>query len=263
MKRALFVEGPADILHPEHSFVRLWQEGVLTNLGLQKFDYIHPINKKYLISMRLGSPKMSGASLPLDVLIENKRQENGFDCAVVAWDLVPGWAGGTANLCRWEETLEFYRGIARSQALPSGWTAYAAARVQNLSQRPVPSARSALTKLAPGAVLALCMEDMFESLIVCDEPMVKNLLGCRGKRVPGWPKSWKRPPPKVDSELLTPAITAARKLRPKVNEAFVVRGDMITAKHEWGEYFTSRMLAPNGSAKARTHQICLRLQDIL
>lgn len=263
MTRALFVEGPSEPLHEGHSFVRLWQEAVLDNLGLPRFDHIYSINKKFLISMRQGSPRMSGASLPLDVFIEHKRSEHGFDCAVVAWDLVPGWAGGTAGLCRWEETVEFYRGIARSQALPANWTAFAAARVQDLSNRASPSARANLTKLQPGAILALCMEDMFESLIVCDEPMVKRLLGCRGKQVPGWPKTWKRPPAKVDTALLSPAIAAARRLRPKVNEAFVVRGDMITAKHEWGDYFVRRMLHTNGSAKARGHQICLRLRDIL
>ena len=263
MTRALFVEGPSEHLHDGHSFVRLWQEAILGNLGLPRFDHICAINKKFLIAMRPGSPKMSGASLPLDHLIEQKRKELGFDCAVVAWDLVPGWAGGVAHLCRWEETVEFYEGIARSRALPNSWTAFAAARVQDLTNRTVPSERAALTKLAPNSIMALCMEDMFESLIACDERMVKNLLGCHGKEVNGWPKKWKRPPKRVDTALLSPAIAAARRLRPRVVEAFAVQGDMITAKHEWGYFFVQRMLSEAGSRKARDHQICKRLREVL
>jgi hypothetical protein len=263
MAKALFVEGPDDPLSNDHPFVELWQSDVLGNLGLPKFDFIYPINKKFLISMREGAPKMSGASLKLDAHIEHKRQQDGFECAVVAWDLVPGWAGGVGRLCRWDETVEFYRGISRSQVLPPAWVAYAKAKVLDVESRPTPSARPQPTRLVPNAVLPVCMDTMFESLIASDEKAVRQLLGCKGRHVSNWPKNWKSPPARVDSQLIAPTIEAVRSLRPKIPEAFLVRGDMITAKHEWGRFFLSSMLKPGGSAAARSHRICQRLQDIL
>lgn len=263
MKTALFAEGPQEILDEEHPFVRLWQDAVLGNLNLPKFDFVYAINKKYLISMRPNAPKMSGASLKLDEFIERKRIVDNFDCAVVAWDLVPGWAGGVGGLCRWEETVEFYKGIASSTALPAAWANYAKTREKDLTSRRSPSQRTQLTKLAPNAILAVCMDTMFESLIVADEQAVKKALGCSGKRISDWPRAWKNLPPRPDSDLLSPAISAARKFRPKLEEAFAVRGDLITAKHEWGYYFLNSMLAPTGSQKCRNHQIATRLREIL
>lgn len=263
MTRALFVEGPNEPLTAAHPFVRLWQDAILANLELPRFDFIYPINKKFLISMRPDAPKISGASIKLDVFIEQMRRRDGFDCAVVAWDLVPGWYGGIGQLCRWAETLEFYRGVGRSTALPPAWSALAQARAAELEARPIPSARAQPPKLRPGAVLAVCMDKIFESIIASDEKAVKNLLGCRGKKVPDWPKSWKSVPPRADTEVLEPSIAAARKVRPKLQEAFTVRGDMITAKHEWGEYFLRSMLAPGGSEAARNHPIATRLRELL
>lgn len=263
MLRALFVEGPDEPLNESHPFIRLWQQSILENLGLPKFDFIYPINKKFLISMRPGAPKISGASLKLDVFIEQKRKVDKFDCAVVAWDLVPGWYGGVGQLCRWAETLEFYSGIARSEALPKSWTTFAETRVADLSGRSSPSARPSITKLTPGSILAVCMDTVFESLITSDEKAVREVLGCHGKKVPKWPKSWKTMPARVDTEVLEPTIAAVRALRPKVPEAFIVRGDLITAKHEWGEFFLRSMLAPTGSPKARGHAIAVRLRELL
>jgi hypothetical protein len=263
MKRALFVEGPNEPLSSSHPFVRLWQQAILANLNLPAFDFIYPINKKFLISMRPGAPKISGASLKLDVFIEQKRRADNFDCAVVAWDLVPGWFGGIGQLCRWNETLEFYQGMARSEVLPPTWTNFAEARVADLIERPEPGARPAITRLAPGAVLAICMDTVFESLVASDEKAVRELLGCSGKQVPKWPKSWKALPSRVDTDVLGPSIAAVRALRPKVPQAFTVRGDLITAKHEWGEFFLRSMLAPAGSQKARTHPIAVRLRELL
>jgi hypothetical protein len=107
------------------------------------------------------------------------------------------------------------------------------------------------------------MDTVFESLITSDEKAVKQALGCRGKQVPKWPKSWKSIPPRVDTEVLEPSIAAVRALRPRVPEAFTVRGDLITAKHEWGDFFLRTMLAPGGSSKARSHAIVTRLRELL
>lgn len=270
MKTALFAEGPVGAmghsLLSSDPFVKLWQDSILGNLGLKKFDFIYPINKKYIISMRPNAPKMSGASIGLDKLIERARKKDEFECAVVAWDLVPGWAGGVSNLCRWDETVEFYKGIERSIDLPGSWTAYARKRVQDLTSRNIPSQRNSLTKIVPNAILAVCMETMFESLIAADEAAVREILGGRGKRVQHWPKDWNNAKNQSwpDKNLLDPAIKAARGLKPKATGAYAIRGDMITAKHEWGAYFLDRMLGSGSVSKlCENHSIVNRLRDIL
>jgi hypothetical protein len=93
-------------------------------------------------------------------------------------------------------------------------------------------------------VLPVCMEPMFETLLVQDEGALRRALSLQG-RIPGWPaQGWGDPAVrKPDREVLGPAILAVSRMRPKPAVLRTVRGDMKTNKDGWGEFLLRRLLA--------------------
>jgi hypothetical protein len=244
LRFALFVEGslappPARGIRPLN---RIWQECLGRALELPSFDPIVPISKRHLVAMDPGNPPMSGAGEALDQLMARILDRSPFDVAVIAWDLVPAW-NPQGGYCRWQETLDLYRFLAQSTQLPELWKRQAERRYEELQRRPVPGTRSGPPPVELGMVLPVCMEPMFEALLVQDEAAVKRALGVQG-RPPGWPsRGWADPTEhRPDQAVLRPAIQALSRMRPKPAVLRTVRGDMRTNKDGWGEFLLRKLL---------------------
>jgi hypothetical protein len=265
-KIALFVEGsPSPPTKRGREILDvIWNERLGKSLDLPPFDRIVPISKTHLVAMDPANPPMSGAGERLDQLMARVLARKPFDVAVVAWDLVPAW-NPKEEFCRWRETVNLYRFLSDSRALPEIWREKARQRFQDLSSRRVPSARQHLPPLEPCMVLPICMEPVFEGLLVQNEGAVKRALGL--KREPkGWPRTgWADPRERrPDLNVLAPAITAIQRLRPTVDVFRKIRGDMRTHKNEWGEFILRELLADD---RARplilSHPISKRLTELL
>jgi hypothetical protein len=206
---------------------------------------------------------MSGAGERLDQLMARVLHRSPFDAAVIAWDLVPAW-NPTGEYCRWQETLDFYRYLSLSDGLPEPWRQRAGDRLAELESRGEPAARMQPPRLARHTILALCMEPMFEGLLVQDEAAIKRALGLAGN-IPGWPRQgWGdtkelRP----DQRLLQPAVLAARSMKPQPKAIAGVRGSWITNKDGWGELLLQRLLLDTeASPRVLAHPLCRRLAEI-
>ncbi len=272
LRIALFVEG--SISPPQArgdpALNRIWNEVLRSELNLHPFDSIIPISKKHLVAMDPRSPCMSGSQEPLDYLIARKLEIAGrlkqapFDVAIVAWDLVPAW-NPEGEYCRWTETLDLYRFLADSQALPDVWKNQAHRRWQELEARRQPSDGVDLPPLEQGMVLAVCMEPMFESLLVQDEGAVKRAL--QVSETPRcWPRQgWGNPHERhPDTRILVPAIAAIQSIKPRLRCVKHIRGDMRTNKDGWGEYILRQLfLDPKVRNRIRQHPLPARLVELL
>ena len=254
LRIALFVEGAVTPppVRGESPLIQIWNEHLCGVLDVPKFEVIVPISKKNLVAMDPAQPKMSGSGESLDELIARKLKTIQFDAVVVAWDLVPAW-NPDDDFCRWQETLDLYRFLAESQSidLPQIWKRRAAERLTELRSRSSPSDRPRLPKLKSGGVLALCMEPMFETILVGDEQAARNAFGLRS--IPNnWPSAaWKSPNvQKPDAEILVPTINAVRNVRPKLKCVKQVPGDFRTNKDGWGEYLLKQLLV-NQKSRSR------------
>jgi hypothetical protein len=259
---AAFVEG-SDGLPRKEFLLRIWRELLPGSLSLLKLDRVVPISKKHLLALDPRNPPMSGSSEPLDALMVRELEKRSYDVALVAWDLIPAW-NKAASVCRWEETLDLYRYLAQSRHLKDPWKKSARERYRELSARETPGARTRLPSLTAGLVLGLCMEPVFETLLVQDEMLIRKALGVTGKNVPGWP-IWdpirsRRP----DTELLQKAIVAAHRLRPAPAIFRKIHGDMRTAKDEWGHYLLSQLLEdPAGREMLLRQPVIRRMRELL
>jgi hypothetical protein len=212
-----------------------------------------------------GNPPMSGAGERLDQLMSRHLAREAFDVAVVAWDLVPAW-NPEGNFCRWIETLDLYRFLGDSDCLPVIWRVKARQRFEELSKRPAPGDRRQPPPFEPGMILPLCMEPVFEGILVQDERAVRRALDIEGEAVRGWPRrGWGDPrEQRPDLNVLAPAIRALRTLRPPLSILRHVRGDMRTHKAEWGGLLLQRLLADERSRLlVLEHPIARRLSELL
>lgn len=266
LKVALFVEGSTVPL-PKHKLQPLngiWNGCLGEALRLHRFEPIVPISKTHLVAMDPDNPPMSGAGEALDVLMARMLKTHSFHAAVIAWDLVPAW-NPRGVFCRWEETLKLYRFLSQSRALPENWKEQAAKRHNEMSLRKNPGDRSRPPTPRPGMVLPVCMEPMFESVLVQDEAAVKRALGIQGRNVTGWPsQGWGDPQVKrPDERILAPAIRAVSNVRPKVQASKVVGGDLKTRKNEWGEYLLKRILSDERArGRLLDHPLLRRLVEL-
>ncbi len=263
LRVALFVEGSESPPVPRgiRSLESIWNEHLPRALGLRTFSSVVPISKTHLVAMDPDKPPMSGAGEGLDQRMVRVLRRNPFDAAVIAWDLVPAW-NPQGDFCRWQETLALYRHLSESTHLDDAWKTSAAQRLADLEGRRTPAARTRPPQLTHHMILALCMEPMFEGLLVQDEAAVKQALGLRGK-VPGWPRQgWgdaqeRRP----DEQLLAPAVNAARSQAPRIIAG--VRGDWDVNKDGWGEFLLRRLLDDSKACpQVLAHPLCQRLAEV-
>lgn len=267
LKVALFVEGSTSPPTPRGlpAIERIWNELIADVVGAPRFDPIVPISKKHIVALDPRHPKMSGAGEPLDQLMRRKLAQTSFDAAVVAWDLVPAWNPQGAY-CRWEETVDFYRLLAASTVLPEPWVVEAQKRFDDLSTRPGNSDRPPRPWLRRHVVVAVCMDPMFEGVLVQDEKALRRALNLDGSKLPkGWPKSgWSPPTRRPDAELLGPAVRSLVDSRPKPKVVKQVGGDFVLNKDGWGEYLLRRLL-DDSSARSQVlgHPLYQRLAEWL
>ena len=264
LRVALFVEGTDQSSYstaPEDPLARLWNERLCSLAGVQRFDHVIGMSKKHLASMDEKNRGLSGVGERFDQLFVRKANSLGFDAAVVAWDLFPRW-DQSAPFCRWQETLDLYAGLARSEELGQIWRDCAQGRWLELSQRERPSARLGLTRLQPGMIQALCMDRMFETLLVdAGSSALRRALGIDGRRVQNWP-NFNTNGLKHD-DLLGMIVEIVRRLRPRPTAAGRVRGGFRDAKHEWASEILSRLAEDADDKEAlRSHPIIRRLAEV-
>lgn len=265
MKVALFVEGSENrAVRRGVLLERMWEQ-LARALGLESFSRVEPISKKHLVAMDPELPNISGAGEALDLLMARCLSQDSFDAAVVAWDLVPAW-NSEAGFCRWKETLDLYRLIAASSSLPEPWCAAAHARHAEMSKRARPGHRRTPHRVAYNEVIAVCMDPMYEALLLQNEQHVLRSLEI-ARRPPGWPsQGWGSTAlRKPDVELLTPMIdslcSGPRSQRSKIVKT--IRADARN-KDPWLEYLLRRLLDdPEARELVLAHPICRRLSECL
>jgi hypothetical protein len=241
----------------------IWNDDLGRALELPRFDLVVPISRTHLIAMDPRNPPMSGAGERFDQLIQRILRQTPFDIAVVAWDLVPAW-NPEEEFCRWLETLDLYRFLAESDCLPDLWRESARRRFQELSRRSAPGDRTRLPPLEPGMVLPVCMEPVFEGILIQDERAVRRALDLEGETVRGWPRhGWGDPRQRrPDLKVLAPAVQSLRSLRSK--RPRFIHGDMKTHKSEWDEFLLRRLLADHRARPlVLAHPIAQRLSELL
>ena len=268
LKFALFVEGgitpsPSRGTNPRDA---IWNEHLCGALELQTFALIVPISKKHLVAMDPTQPKMSGAGEGFDELLARTLRATPFDVAVVAWDLVPAW-NPAGEYCRWEETLDLYRFLSQSHSanLPPLWKDVALERFQELASRDQPNARPNPPTFKKGLVLPICMEPMFETLLVQDEPAARRAFDVsnppNGWPSGGWGNVTERRP---DQRILRPAIAAIQRIKPKLKCVRQVRGNFVTNKDGWGEFLLRQLLRDQNANRAvLASPISTRLREVV
>lgn len=240
----------------------IWRDHLRACLNLREFSRIIGIDKKHLVALDPAKPKMSGAGEPLDDRIKRELDVEPFEAAVIAFDLQPPW-DTAADACRWTECLNVYRHLAGRDRLPEPWRGWVCARAEEMAARPNPSTRARLPVLEPGAILLVCMESIFESLLVADERAIKEALGVVGVRMKKWPALWDSAAARPDWDLLQPALVAVRQLKPPPACVRQVGGDMKTNKHGWDSFLLERLSASaTGLARIRGHMIARRLVEV-
>ena len=261
LRIVLFVEG-SPTRHPRLAdlFENIWRTPIVEMLQLPHFDRIVTIDKRMIAAMDPAT-KISGRAVPLPDKLAAELERSAFDVAVIAWDLLPPWEPEQVT-CRWNETLNLYKGFSASQSLPEPWRTRAAARLKELNARRVPSDRLRKQSLTKCEILAVCMEPTFESLLTHCEKTIRNIFGITDARAIGWP-NWNDPNVNP-TELLGLSIEAARKIHPQPVVFRHIRGDMKTAKNEWGECLLRQMIRDEQCfEKLKRHPTSLRFTEIL
>lgn len=267
LKVALFAEGSGESSPSRResgALSRIWGEVLPRALGCASQVRVFPFSKRDLVALDRSKPQPTG-SIPLDAFVAAKlASPDRFDAALIAWDLQPPW-DPRGQRCRWQETLDLYRFLGQSAALPDPWRARAEARHLQLCARPTPGARVVPHRLARHEIGVVCMEPMFESILL-DEPGIFAALGLP-RRPPLWPRAreWKtrglRTP---DQSVLKPAIEAARtnKLRARIVDQ--IGGDLKTCKNEWGAYLLEYLLTSDATRRrCLARQLPRRLTEVL
>lgn len=265
LKVALFVEGGEYPYVRERPLERLWNDTLASALGIPPFHQIHPISKKHLVSMNPDIPRSIEAGESFDQILVRKLNHDPFDAALVAWDLVPAWEPA-GDYCRLNETIDLYRFLGRSPVLPNPWRDKAQRRFKELTNRAAqPGGQYRPPILEYGTIVGVCMEPMFESLLVQDERSVKRALQVtqtpRDWPTRGWGDPHERQP---DQRVLAPAVLSVRRMRPVPQYVSQVRGDMKTNKDGWDEYILRKLVQdPRGRVFIANHPLSLRLKDLL
>lgn len=119
MKVALLVEGSVSVPVSGRSadpLTEVWNLLASTVAGKRPFDLVVGISKDQLVQMDPAVRTLSTMREPLDEFLARVISTHGIDAAVVAWDLQPKW-NSQATVCRWNETLALYTGLAHSSCL--------------------------------------------------------------------------------------------------------------------------------------------------
>ncbi len=261
MRLGLVVEGS----HLYHSrthadlLEQLWGREIPRAVGCYTPSKVFGVTKGNLASMNLKKVKLTRTTSiaePLDAILERHRKEYKIDCFVVVWDLVPPW-DTQAKMCRWSETLAFYEGLSLSATLDGRFRDFATDRFDEMRRRARPGLRTGLPRLVQGAVLAVCVDPIFESVFM-DELAVRRSLGIRGKRTRGWPRRWRVENVNA-SDLIGAAVDIARDTNPRLPVFRRIPQGYETQKTEWGIHFVQ---SREFDVSLRSHPLGIRLAEI-
>lgn len=262
MKVALFVEGTdqsTSSVAGSDPLAKLWNESICAAAGVSPFDVVIGFSKRNIVAMDPAVKSLSGVGESFDELLTRMADTHGFEAAVIAWDLHPRW-NPDYPYCRWQETLSFYSGIANSERLGTEWRDSAAARLAEYQSRPNASERAQMPVLSPFSIQPLCMDRMFESLLMVDDGRaLREALGVEGSRVPLWPKVYHG---MKEDEYVAKAIAACRRARISSPMMRAMRGDFDTAKHEWGGALVDAIAKGRFATSLEGHPTVRRLAEI-
>ncbi len=162
-----------------------------------------------------------------------------------------------AEMCRWTETLGFYEGLSLSDTLDARFRNFAVSRFNEMRQRVQPSVRQQAPRLIRGAVLAICVDPLFESVFM-DEGEMKQSLGIKGRRAKGRPSGWDCENTGA-SEVIGAAVDVGRDTKPPSPVFRKIRQGYETLKTEWGIHFLESRAFDNS---LRRHPLGRRLGEI-
>lgn len=238
MRLAYVVEGSQVFDHRGRELLNvLWREEIAAKVGHLSPQIVLGINKGSIASMRLAQTALkrtTSIAEPLDLILERFRVNHNIDCFVVVWDLLPPW-DRDAGLCRWTETLGFYEGLSLSGSLDGAFRECAGRRYLEMRGRQEPGLRGSIPRLERGAIIAVCVEPLFESVFM-DQGAMKACLGLRNIRVKGWPRGWSQDNRNACG-VIADAVDAARETRPRDAVYRKIRDGYETLKTEWGIHF--------------------------
>jgi hypothetical protein len=199
------------------------------------------------IELMDGAPKFEYAgATALDAYIAMAHDKKPFDILIVAFDALPENSKLRETGCLAEMRWVFERFVARG-VLPELLVADAQHLLTHYSveQGRVPRQRNYWPR-----VDAIFMEPEFETLVVCDEGLVRRALQV-GQNPRPWPKFKKHPPKRVLDTAIAAAGEGVRRR---------VRGDIKSNRHGWALEIVKR--APE-STLFMSHGIMVRLQRLL
>lgn len=237
MKIGLFVEGST---HEGEWLKKIWADCLVPLSGMSAEIIVYGISKANVVAMDSSVRNLSSTVEPLDALISRMVARDHFEAVIVCWDLVPKW-NSHDKPCRWRETLDFYSSLSDSEVLPDVFRDSASRRLEELKSRSLPSARRNLPRVAEGSVQALIMDPMFEAMIL-SESAFRRALGLDGPRPKGWPKTWGTKSPISPDKVLSEAIAATRRMRPRPPVLRRINKGFESAKNEWGHFLLVSMM---------------------
>ena len=237
---------------------QLWRQEIPRATGCVRPDRVFGIHKGSIAAMRLKKVALrrtTSIAEPLDDILERLRKSHQIDCFVVVWDLVPPWDRAAAT-CRWNETLGLFEGLSLSKSLDEPFRHYAATRFQEMSNRNSPRNRPRLPTIVRGAILAVCVDPLFESIFM-NETAMRQSLGIRGTRVDRWPAKWEAWDRNA-SNVVASAVDAARGAAPNRPVFRGIRQVYDTLKSEWGVHF---LQSGYFDTELRRHPLAKRLAE--
>lgn len=228
----LFVEGSAASDRDRRNWLsEIWSTLIFKPVSGITLDHVYGISKSAIAAMDPKNAQLSGVGENIVQIITRTTNDlNETKAVIIGWDLVPYWLKN-ASADPLNEMRVLYSRLAQSDSLPDPFKSFCvkeAARIDQLGDKWRPP-----RALTTGSVLFFVMDPMFETLIA-EEAIAAGALGVTGARPKGWPRNWGLSQKNPDRELIGAAVNSARRIRPKLPVFRKVRGDMTTAKNEWG-----------------------------
>lgn len=219
----LFVEGttPTD-QEGTYFLTKLWQE-LAAQCGYSQKVEVYGFSKSQIELLHVDADPKGIASLPLDLLISARQRQDAFEHVIIAFDRTPKNSKIPYSSVRTEIDWILDRFIARGR-LPTSLLADSLWLRRHYAKQACPprvAGRPPRTSLE-----LLCMDPMFESMLVSDAKTVRVALG-----IVRTPKDWPdfdTFAAKPDQTILPQAISfASDDVRRKV------RGTFKNNKHGW------------------------------
>lgn len=266
MGLAIFAEGTDSTDIFETSFGRLWRwlakragattEPLLTGFSKASLDGMGMVGcPSGILQLRsipgprdviqLERPRYISRER-LDIMIERKHRRKGFDRLIIAFDREPR-LNVLRRRCRRAEVFMALRNLMASEHLPEKFRA--GARILHDAYYTGAPMRSVKTQ----SVELLVMERVFEDMLLCDEPGLREALGVVG-REPRWP-DFRVPTPNPDEFIFKRACQCA----PSSVQS-LVRDSRCRDKHKWAQFVLER-LPPE--SPVWIHPIFTRLQALI